>query len=64
MIQTFKIAGNELLQDEKVADHFISIENFSLKDELDLPRVTVREAALAGMLREHMAVLNIKGLTF
>jgi hypothetical protein len=62
MIQDFKIIADELLHDQKVAHHFVSIEIFSLKDELHFTRMTMRKFALAGMLRQHVAAFDIDGL--
>ena len=62
MIQNFKIIADEFLHDQKVAHHFVSIEMFSLKDELHFARMTMRKFALAGMLRQHVATFDIDGL--
>ena len=59
MIQNFKIIADEFLHDQKVAHHFVPIEMLGLKDELHFARVTMRKFALAGMLRQHVAALDI-----
>ena len=59
MIQDVKIIANELLHDQKVANHFVPIELFSLKGELYFSRVTMWKSAFARMLRQHVATFDV-----
>ena len=59
MIQGFKIIADELLHDQKVAHHLVTVEMFSFEDELHFARMAMRKFAFAGMLREHVAAFDI-----
>lgn len=51
-----------LFHDLEVANHLVFVEVVGLDNELHLAGVTVRELALVWVLREHVSVLDVKGL--